>query len=190
MQQDEGMGSAEERLTIRRMLLGLVVAAVVGLMAYIGIILAAQFLEFRIATLAFDKEWKGPPVPEIVLLYYGVFGIPVSLILSIVVGLLIWEYADARQLRTSRDAVAWGAMVGAIIGLLFLALEFLMGLRTYFDVDSSFNSYRWGYLVNQDGMPTPLGWVLELLDVLYFALAGAVAGPAARWAALPKGEKS
>jgi ABC-type amino acid transport system permease subunit len=171
------------------MLLGLLAAAIAGLVTYVAIILTAQFLEFSVAALAFNKEWEDLRVYQTLQLY-GVFGLPLSLILSVVVGLPVWEHAEARQLRTSRDAVAWGAIVGAIIGLLFLALEFLMGLRIYFDVDSSFNSYRWGHQVNQDGMPTLLGWVLELLDVLYVALAGAVAGLAARWAALPKGEKT
>jgi ABC-type amino acid transport system permease subunit len=162
------------------MLLGLLAAAIAGLVTYVAIILTAQFLEFSVAALAFNKEWEDLRVYQTLQLY-GVFGLPLSLILSVVVGLPVWEHAEARQLRTSRDAVAWGAIVGAIIGLLFLALEFLMGLRIYFDVDSSFNSYRWGL---------QLGWVLELLDVLYVALAGAVAGLAARWAALPKGEKT
>ena len=170
------------------MLLGLVAAAIAGLIAYIGIILATQFLEFSVATLAFDKEWGDPQVSQIMLLY-GTFGLPVSLILSIVVGLPMWEYAEARQLRASRHAVALGAVVGAIIGLLFAAFTFIAGLPTYLDNYSSFNSYRWGYQVTRDGIPTLLGWLLELVDVLYLSVAGAAASLAARWTTLPKGAR-
>ncbi len=98
--------------------------------------------------------------------------------------------AESRPLRSSRDAVALRAIVGATIGdCSFLTLKLIMGLAVYLNPNSSSGSWRWGYQVTKDGLPTLFGWLFELLNLLYFTLAGLAGGLAARWAALPKSER-
>ncbi|CAN7426836.1 hypothetical protein LJR231_002763 [Phyllobacterium sp. LjRoot231] len=172
-------------MTTSRMLLGLTVAAITGLAAFVGLTLASDLLQLGVATLVSGEALRTPPVLQPVLLY-AVFGFPLSLILSVAVGLPVWEHAESRPLRSSRDAVRLGASVGATIGLLSLTFNLIIGLAVYLDPNSSSDSWRWGYQVTKDGLPTLFGWLFELLNVLYFALAGAAGGVAARWTALPR----
>ncbi len=182
------MDAPHQPLTTKRMLLGLTAAAAAGLAALIGITFASNLLQLAVATLVSNEEWRTPPVFQGVLLY-AVLGFPLSLIFSVAIGLPVWKRAESRPLRSSGDAIALGANVGATIGLLLLTFSLVMGLRTYFDDNSSYNSWSWGYQVTKDGLPTLFGWLFKLLDVLYFILAGAAGGLAARWTALPKVER-
>ena len=179
------MDAPQQPLTRSRMLLGLTAAAIAGLAVFIGLTLASDLLQFGVATLVSGEALKTPPVLQPVLLY-AVFGFPLSLILSVAVGLPVWEHAETRPLRSRRDAVRLGAGVGVAIGLLSLTIKLFIGLGVYLDPNSSSQSWSWGYQVTNDGLPTLFGWLFELLNVLYFAFAGAVGGVAARWTALPR----
>jgi hypothetical protein len=112
------------------------------------------------------------------------FGLPLTLLLSIAIGLPVWKHAESRPLRSRRDALKIGAAVGASMGVFFLVLNLIIGLQTYLDPNSSSEDWTYGYQVTRDGLPTVLGWLFELLNLLYFALAGAVGGLAARWTAM------
>lgn len=89
-----------------------------------------------------------------------------------------------RPLRSVRNALILGAIVGALIGFALALLNFAMGFQTYLDDNSSYESWSYGYQVTRDGLPTALGWVFELPNVLYFTFAGAIGGFVARWVAL------
>ena len=166
------------------MLLGLTAAAIAGLAAFIGLTLASDLLQPGVATLISGQALRTPPVLRPVLLY-AVFGFPLALILSVAVGLPVWEHAKSRLLRSRRDAVRLDAGVGTAIGLLSMTFILTIGLMVYIDPNSSSQSWSWGFQVTNDGLPTLFGWLFELLNLLYFALAGAAGGVAARWTALP-----
>jgi len=78
-----------------------------------------------------------------------------------------------------------GALVGALIGTVWTLLGLGMGLRTYLDDNSSYNTWSYGYQVTGDGLPTLIGWAFVLLDLLNFIFAGTIGGLAARRVALP-----
>ena len=175
------MNVEHQQLSTGRMLLGLAAAAVAGLCSYVVLELGVTVLRLVVATVAFGHEWKEPQVFSTAT-FYLFFGLPVALILSVAIGFPVWKQADSRPLRSPRDASKIGAVVGAGIGILFVLLDFLSGLRTYFG-PGSFDSYTYGYRVTRDGLPTLLGWLFQVLSVLYFTIAGAIGGLAARWVA-------
>jgi hypothetical protein len=177
-----------ERLSAARMLLGLLAAAVAGLISYVVLDLGARLLQMAVAAFAFGREWGETQILSTAA-FYLFFGLPIALILSVAIGLPAWKRADARPLRSVRDALKWGAGVGALIGIALALLGFIMGLRTYLDDSSSFDSWSYGYQVTHDGIPTLVGWIFELLNVLYLTVAGAFGGLVARWVALPRAMK-
>lgn len=182
------MAADEERLGTWRMLSGLASAALAGLLAYISLQIGAISLEAGAAAIAYGHEWESPPILELASLYL-IFGLPISLIMSLAIGLPLWKRAESRPLRTRRDALRLGALVGGLIGVAFLLLNILLGLQTYLSDSSSYDSWSHGYQTIHDGLPTPIGWVFEILNLLYFALAGAVGGLVARWVAFPRSMK-
>lgn len=177
------MESGVEPLSTRRMRLGLAAAAVAGLISYIVLLLAFNVLEASVATLAFGRRWEDLRILGPAMLYL-IFGLPIALLLSFAVGLPIWKRSEARAFRSRRSAWILGASTGAVIGLLLAFIGLLLGLGIYFD-DSSYNEYHYGYQVSRDGLPTVLGWIFELLNVIQLAVAGSIGGLTARWIALP-----
>jgi hypothetical protein len=165
------------------MLFALAVAAAVGLAVYIPLGVFG-LLEDGVATLAFNTEWYDNPLDPRIWLLPAFFGYPISLIFSVAVGLPIWKFAESKPLRSNRHAVMLGALVGFAIGLFLLLLNLLVGLDMYLDDNSGFSSKRFGRWVIHDGLPTLFGWIFQVLQVLYFTIAGVAGGVAARWAVL------
>ena len=167
------------------MVLGLCAAAIAGLAAFFVIITLEAYAEVAVAVFGFHREW--PPEasdPFAILPFYLIFGLPLALLLCLLVGLPIWKFAESRPLRSRGDAIRLGAIAGAAIGLVFLSLNVLSGLHTFLDDSSSYDEWNWGYQIIKDGMPTPLGWLQQLSNVLNFAVAGICGGLAARWSVL------
>lgn len=169
------------------MAMSIAVASIVGCVAYLAIWIGETYAEIAVATfvLGKDPDWQTEQVLNFVP-FYLFFGVPLAIVLGLAVGLPVWKHAESRPLRSGRHAALLGALTGTIIGSLFLLLSLANGLNTYFDDGLSYDSWHWGYQVTKDGMPTPLGWFYQLLNVLYFAVAGILGGLAARWAAVPK----
>jgi hypothetical protein len=179
------MVSEHEQLSTSRMLLGLAAASVVGLASYVFLLFGADLLQAAVAAVISGHEWEATNVSELAAIYL-VFGWPVALILSLAVGYPVWKRADSRPFRSARAALSFGAVVGALIGLGFTILTLVVGLRTYLDHGTSFDSWSYGYQVTRDGLPTLIGWAFELLNILYLAAAGAIGGLTARRVALPR----
>jgi ubiquinone biosynthesis monooxygenase Coq7 len=170
------MEAGEEHLSTRRMGRGLTAAAVAGLIAYIAILLGSQAVMFTVAEFAFGSRVANPAFFSRAVLYL-IFGLPIALILSRAVGYPIWKRAEARTLRSRRNALAVGAMTGAAIGLLLLAFNILL-----FVVFGS--AYSTG--VKEDWQRTLFELLFEFYNILCFTAAGAIAGLAARCVALPE----
>jgi hypothetical protein len=173
------------RLGAGRMVIGLAAGTAAGLASYVFLEVGGTLLQTVLATSVLGLEWEAIEVGDMVTTYL-VYGLPLALVLGLAIGLPVWKRTESRGLRSRRDAMTTGATVGAIIGLLLLLTSFLGGLQTYLDDSFTFDSWRYGYQVTRDGLPTPLGWLLNLLQLLYFAAAGAIGGLTARAVALPR----
>jgi hypothetical protein len=79
--------------------------------------------------------------------------------------------------------------VGALIGFALAIFNFAIGLWVHFDDSWSSETSFYGYQLTRDGLPTLLGWVFELLDLLNLTLAGVIGGLVARVVAVPRGTK-
>ncbi|MGB3722111.1 MAG: hypothetical protein WA979_04745 [Pacificimonas sp.] len=113
------------------------------------------------------------------VLFYTVFGLPLAIFTCLLIGFPVWAISERRGLSSKRDAIKVGAVFGAILCFVVMFIQRLMGLREY--LDDSFRS-QWGggaYIVSIDGLLTPYGWFLEIIDVAVFLCAGALAGYAA-----------
>jgi len=178
------MSNEQEHVSTGRMLFGLTAAAVAGLVSFVVLALGEEEL-IAAAAYAFGHE-RGDSQILSTAAFYLFFGLPIAVALSIAVGLPVWKRAEARPLRSARNALLLGAAVGALIGLILAALNIALGLETYLNENYEYNSWTYGYQVTRDGLPTLLGWLFEILTLLYFAIAGAVGGLVARWVALPR----
>ena len=174
-----------EPLSMPRMVVGLIAAAVVGCIVYSSLEAVSALLGEVIATLFFDFVWKDTQFWEMLGIYVS-FGTPVAIVACLLIGLPVWMYADSMPLRSRRSSLKIGAGVGVAIGLLFLAFNIVMGVQTYLDDSASFNAWRFGYQVIRDGMPTAIGWLYKLQTLVFFTIAGGLAGLAARRVALPR----
>jgi hypothetical protein len=114
---------------------------------------------------------------------YAIVGIPLALVVCFAIGFLAWRFAEKRGLTTRIDAIKVGAGVAFIVGTLGIALGLLASLPTALSEGSTFNSWSWGRQVIRDGLPTPLGWAFQAVDLLVTVGVGSLAGLAAWWAA-------
>lgn len=62
------------------------------------------------------QDWERQQMFFIAKLYL-IFGLPIALLLSAVIGFPIWERAELRGRRSSRDAIISGMIVGISIGI-------------------------------------------------------------------------
>lgn len=173
------------RLGTARMIAGLAAAAMAGLVSFIVLTLSVDLLRFGVASAFFGHEWRDPQVFSRAA-FYLFFGCPLALLFSFAIGLPVWKHAESKPLRSRGDALRIGAAVGAAIGFLLLLANFVSGLLTYLNPNASYDGWTYGYQVTRDGLPTLIGWLFELLNVVYFSLAGAVGGLVARWVGLPR----
>ena len=166
-------------LSLRRMILGVVCGSLVGLLSYTVLEAGTDLLTQLIAFRFFGFEWSEPYFFEMVGVYL-LFGTPAALVFGLVIGLPVWKVAEDRPLRSKRSALVYGSITGSLIGLILLLLGLVAGLQTFLDDTSSYDSYSFGYQVTKDGLPTALGWLLQLKMLLFFFAAGALGGIAAR----------
>jgi len=107
---------------------------------------------------------------------YAVFGLPIAVPFVLIAGFPVWKRWESRGRTHKRDAIWLGAIVGLLLGLAFAAYIFIYGLQTMAAPNASFNSWSYGYQMTADGMPTALGWTLQVLDIALTAVTGAAAG--------------
>ncbi|MBL4896848.1 MAG: hypothetical protein JKY75_08305 [Erythrobacter sp.] len=174
-----------EPLGMRRMTLGLVFGSLVGLLSYLALEAGSDLLIQLIAHQFFGFEWSDLHFFETIW-FLALFGAPIAIVMGLLVGLPVWQVAEARPLRSWRSASAYGSIAGAVIGLIFLLLGLAIGLQTFLDDRSSYNSWSYGYQVTRDGLPTALGWLIQLKTLLFYCAAGAIGGIAARFLAIPR----
>ncbi|WP_390550591.1 hypothetical protein [Qipengyuania sp. MTN3-11] len=174
-----------EPLKTRRMMVGLVCGSLVGLLCYISLEAATDLLTQLIAREFLGFESRDLHIFETVWIF-ALFGAPVAIFMGLLVGLPVWKVAEGRPLRSKRSALIYGAIAGAFIGLIFLLLGLAIGLSTFLDDRSSYNSWSHGYQVTRDGLPTALGWLIQIKTLLFYCAAGAIGGVAARFVALPR----
>lgn len=174
-----------EPLSTRRMMLGLVFGSLVGLLSYISLEAGSDLLAQLIAYQFFGFEWRDLHIAETIW-FFALFGAPVAIVMGLVVGLPVWMVAESRPLRSRRSALIYGSIAGAMIGVIFLLLGLAVGLQTFLDDKSSYNSWSYGYQVTSDGLPTAVGWLIQLKTILFYCAAGAVGGFAARFLIVPR----
>jgi len=107
---------------------------------------------------------------------YAAFGLPIAVLFVLIAGYPVWKRSESRGRTHKRDAIWLGATVGLLLGLAFAAYIFVYSLQTMADLNSSVNSWSYGYQMTADGMPTALGWTFQLLDIALTAITGAAAG--------------
>jgi hypothetical protein len=172
-----------EPLNMRRMLMGLVCGSLVGLLCYISLEAVTDWLTQLIAREFFGFESRDLHIFETIWIF-ALFGAPVAIIMGLLVGLPVWKVAEGRPLHSKRSALIYGAIAGAFIGLIFLLLGLAIGVSTFLDDRSSYNSWSYGYQVTRDGLPTALGWLIQIKTLLFYCAAGAIGGFVARFVAL------
>jgi len=115
-----------------------------------------------------------------------VFGFPMALGASVAVGFPIWRFSDSKANRTPRHAAVLGALVGALLGFMY---SFAVGMAVYLSENTSYDEFRLGFQVVDDGIPTLVGVIYEIVNILFFAAAGVVAGLFARLVAIPRAQR-
>jgi len=172
------MAGTIKKLSFWHKFLGLSGAALIAWAALTTIDLVGPFIERLIAYNIFDFEAEWPKWQKTLnhLYIYALFGIPISLIVSISLGMPIWSIAERHGLHKHAHAMKVGILVGLLIGTGGILLSTALGLRTALDDASTYNAYRWGWQVIRDGLPTMLGWTLQFLDLLLKGTVGAIAG--------------
>lgn len=174
-----------EPLRTRRMIVGLVCGSLVGLICYISLEASSDLLTQMIAYKFFGYEWRDMHVFETIW-FVALFGAPLAVIMGLLIGLPVWNVAENQPLRSKRSSLIYGSIAGACIGLIFMILGLAIGLGTFLDQRSSYNSWSYGYQVTIDGLPTALGWLIQVKTLLFYSLAGAAGGLAARAVAVPR----
>jgi len=176
---------SNDRLGNWRIARGLLAASIVSWALLTFLSVGVPIIVVHVVEAFDDHGSFAPSLFQIftLLVLYAAYGIPIALLACFILGFPIWKYAEARGLRTPRDATKVGAVVGLLIGLINIVIGFIVGLQTALDDNSSYNSYSWGHQIIDDGLPTLLGWVLEVGKLLVTVMFGCIAGRAAAWAA-------
>ena len=174
-----------EPLSMRRMTAGLVCGSLVGLSFYISLEAGSDLLTQFVAHKFFGFEWRDLHYFETIW-FFVLFGAPIAVVMGLLVGLPVWKVAEDRPLRSRRSALIYGSIAGGCIGLIFLFLGLAIGLHTYLDERSSYNSWSYGYQVTRDGLPTAVGWLIQFKTLLFYCASGAIGGFAARTVAVPR----
>jgi hypothetical protein len=107
---------------------------------------------------------------------YLVIGLPVAITICFAFGWPLWIVLDRRGVRGARNAALAGAGFGLALASLIHGVGVLYGWQTALDENASYDSYSYGFQLIADGLPTPLGWLLNAFDVCVTGLVGAAAG--------------
>jgi hypothetical protein len=177
------MVNETEPIGTRRMIVGLIFGSLVGLVCYVSLEVSSAFLTQLIVHRFSEFDWRDLQIYETIL-FFLLFGAPIAVFSGLLVGFPVWRMAEDRILRSNRSALIYGSLTGGCIGLMFLVLELAIGLNTFLDDRSSYDSWSYGYQLTRDGMPTALGWLAELKTLVFFFAAGAVGGFVARTVAI------
>lgn len=162
--------TASTRLSLERRLTALTIATIVGV-AVDGCLPQIPWILIG----GFDLL----PSANVVAVYMFV-GSFIAIPLCLLVGLPLWAWAERNGRRTRRDAIRTGVLAGLAIGLMMTALQVANGIQTWLDDSTSFTSSVMGIVLIVDGMPTVAGWLVEVLDIASYCIAGACAGLVAR----------
>ncbi|URD59673.1 hypothetical protein M8312_07505 [Sphingomonas sp. KRR8] len=106
------------------------------------------------------------------LVLAAVFGLPIAIGASLLVGLPLWALAERLGLRTRRAGLLIGALAGLCIGGLgtaYTVLRLVPGQMFMSDDE----------VIIEHGHLTAIGWANEGWNALELALLGALAGPLA-----------
>lgn len=169
-----GSGRAEALFGIRAVLLGLIAAALLALLLLIGASAAPLVYDDIVRNNAIRSEMLAQLGTYIVFL--GVFGTPVAIIATLVIGFPVWKLIERRGGATNRRVVIGGMASGALISALFTAYGVANGLSDYFDPTILGSTGGAHGLLTYNGLLTPLGWYYEARQLLIFAIAGACSG--------------
>lgn len=167
-----------------RMIVGLVVGSLAGLVSYIFFAVSSALVTDFLIRGSSELEWRDLQIVEQVLLYF-MFGAPIAMFMGLLVGLPLWRMAEQKVARSIKSALLYGSITGGCIGLIFLIFELATGLDTFLDDSSSYETWSYGYQITRDGLPTALGWLMQLKSLVFFSTAGAVGGFMARAVAIP-----
>ena len=168
-----------------RMVGGLICGSLVGLLCYLLLEAGSDLLTQWIAHQFFGFELRDLHIFETIW-FFALFGAPIAIVMGLLIGLPVWKRAEDKPLRSMRSALIYGSIAGVSIGLIFLLLGLAFGLHTFLDDRSSYNSWSYGYQVTKDGLPTALGWLVQLKSLLFYCGAGAAGGLVARFVALAR----
>lgn len=117
------------------------------------------------------------------ILIYAAFGIPIAIIGSFVIGYPIWRCAERRGFSSYVDSMKLGALTALILGGAGVIIGVCLGLSIALDPNASSSTFWWGFETSRDGLPTLLGWLFTMFDMISTVLVGLVAGGVARFAA-------
>ena len=155
----------------RRKLLGLLAGALVG-WAFITLRVLGWPMLALVGDPSFAETARQLPAALFLMM---MFGIPLAVVAGFFVGWPTWAIGDRFGATRAWHGMILGAATGAMIVAGFTVLELVNGILNVLNGGGS--SYGdGGGTISINGMPTAHGWRLRVLDLLYYAFAGAIAG--------------
>lgn len=162
------------RTPTRRVLQGLLAAAMTawGLMVVYTLVLSIA------GELARDGGARADVWQQAfgLLAMLAIFGIPVAIVSTLLVGYPMWRVAENKGFRTRRAGLLWGALCGSILSILATVRTVLTA-----NPGSSYGGSEGDFMI--DGHLTALGWASEFRSLIFLALLGACSGFVAVWVA-------
>lgn len=112
----------------------------------------------------------------ILVAYFAIFGLPLSFVVTVVLGLVAWAVADRREANSWRAACFIGSVGGGLVAFATVAMTVGMDYSERLDRSSSFSFGDSGGAIVVDGVHTAHGWWSLLSELLQWPLAGLAAG--------------
>jgi hypothetical protein len=106
---------------------------------------------------------------------YAAIGLPLAITVCFAFAWPLWTILDGRGVRGARNAALTGAGFGLALATLWQGVGIFYGWQTALDENAGVNTCAYGFQLISDGLPTPLGWLLNALDAGVTALIGAAA---------------
>jgi hypothetical protein len=169
------VGDGQPTLGAGRKSLALFAAALTAWLVITSGALAPPLAELMLKPSPASPSFLFQQLPSALLLY-AIFGAPIAIGASLVLGFPAFRFAQRRGLKKFSEAVLVGAGAGLAAFLGDVALTLLVGLPQGLDPNSSSSASDAHGEVFHNGLPTLYGWALKLIDLPIDMLAGAAAG--------------